>query len=142
MSVIDRWLSKYHKEVEGFEEILTWDPFEHWDRSLTLECKADNDFYLALKLTFAGEQSLREKFLQRSLRIIERIEAEDKLRSSSCRDRFPVNRGLLLRVKAHSLGLLQGQMQRETLIESSEDYEEWCRSYQGKNGILFRRLTI
>jgi hypothetical protein len=89
----------------------------------------------ALEIFYSGQDTgLARKFLERSLAVLQRTEAEKKLESELCRDDFPFNRADFLRTKSFVVALYNNRpLEPEQMLQSSRDFEEWCKWYKGRH---------
>jgi hypothetical protein len=124
------WQQAYAKDQASYAEILTWDPFRSWERNSIPESTAARYFSSGLNILCGGggpEQGRR--FLQHCQQIAERALAEGKVESPLCKDRFPLNRGQLLRVSTYARALLGGPLDEGALRQAAADFEQWSQRF-------------
>ncbi len=126
------WRERYEDQAEGYQELLTLDPFEDWESNSSPEITAEDELRCGLESWFAGDEGRGVAFFERALRIAERALTEKRLDEGLHKSGFPRNRGELIRVREYSLGILEGRIDRQALINASRDfavvvqlYPEW-----------------
>lgn len=125
-SINHKWKQSIDKDMgpRGFPDILASDIFKDWDRDVMPELAAEIQFECALDIACAyPDHKMIRPFLERSLTIAKRALAEKPLATDpTMSNRFPGNRGHLLRIKSYASGLLdKGALDIASLKQASED---------------------
>ncbi|MCG8590230.1 MAG: hypothetical protein MJE66_13140 [Proteobacteria bacterium] len=127
------WRERYRKYAADYADLLTWDPFEDWERNREPENSVEDELQCALELLYAGETLGARSFLERGRAVIERIEAEDRLTRPAHPEAFPLNRAEFLRAKAYTEGLWGGAgLDRADLSQAIDDLQTWLKGEQGE----------
>lgn len=122
-----KWIEKVEKDWESFLEVLSDDPFEDWEQNRGPETMAELELCSGLELMYTGKHPKEAKqFLLRCLQITSRAKKEGKLQSPLCKNRFPLNRGHLLRAEAYALALLGSPVGDGCYAQAATDIEQYC----------------
>ena len=127
VSIRAHWQNMYARDASDFEQILRNDVvWADWDRNLMIESAAERRFFNAIEILSGSDNwDLARRYAERSLEIIERVEAEGRLPTDD--DRYPRNRGRLHRTKVYASSFLGQAWDAGLLLSASRDYETHCR---------------
>lgn len=118
------WAQRLHQRRDDLEHVLAMDRFARWETSSMPESVALQELSFGLGVLFGGDESMGEKFIERSLNICNRIIDEDKLLSDRCRDAYPINLAETLVVRGHSLAILKGRMDCKSFEEAVSHFHD------------------
>jgi hypothetical protein len=121
------WRKRISRDLDGFREVLTWDPFEDWKSLWIVEGPVTNALISAMEL-YCGDRAGKESraFLRQAVAIGERVFADNKCRLPRSRGFFPGNRGRTLRAMAYAHWLLGRRLDPKVLIRAADDIKAWC----------------
>jgi len=126
-SVYEAWKNKLLPEKDGYREVLSWDPFRDWEINRMPESRSDSYLIFAHECSYASLEQPADEFLRQALTICGRIEEENKLATPRFENRYPFNKGVLLRAKAYCSGILPAACEIvKELLEASSCFETWC----------------
>jgi len=122
----ERWIEKYRQAESDLRELLTWDPFEDWEKDTMPESGVGDQIFYGLRVLYASAApELAAAYLERGLQIAERTVKEDKCRKGRAADGWPQNHGLLLRNRGY-LEVLQGRpLDTQALVQAAREMWSW-----------------
>lgn len=124
------WEKEYQANRGSFIQVAHWDPFKDWDLDTAPDKGVEYNLSDGLRILYGhGDADLARRFLEHCLAIAERTLAEDTLVSPRCRDRFPENRGILIRARTYARGLLGCPLEETALRKASADFEQACATF-------------
>ena len=120
------WEALYAANAQDFNKILderlSW---SQWERNSSPDSAAEVELSTGIKILLGSDDTaLARRYLELSVEMADRIDSEDRLRTSI---EFPRNRGRVSRTRAYAQTLLGQPWTTHLLLSASKDYEEHCR---------------